>query len=164
MPRETVLPELRHDERVRCAFVEETDKITFSRKITGKVRAFSEADLRLTLDAFLRAISKAAALSEAVLEARAVRFASPAVTPAAILEALARDLGDAGFPVGFGRSWSPAPNADAAIGTGGAEGHFAELFSGHPSWVILARTSGALTRTRSGHRGDSLGVRSYADS
>jgi len=138
MPRETVLPELRHDERVRCAFVEETDKITFSRKITGKVRAFTEPDLSRTVEWVLRSISTAAALSEAVLEARAIWIGSPVVTPATVLEALAMDLRSAGFPVSFGRSWSPVPNVEAAVGTGGAEPDFVEFLRGHPSWEIFA--------------------------
>jgi len=132
------LSSLPNDKRVRFSFVEETDAANASRTISGEVRAFTEPDLRRTLDTVFRSISKTAALSEAVLEARAIRICSPAVTPSAVLEALARDLRDAGFPVTFGRSWSLVLNAETAVGTGGAEADLVEFLRGHSSWEILA--------------------------
>jgi len=88
------------------------------------------------VDSVLRAISAASALSEAVLEACAVRLASPAVPPTATLEALAWDLRDAGFPVTFGRSWSAAPDAEIAIETG-ADTDLAEFLDGNSPWEVL---------------------------
>ena len=134
--REPVLPPLPNNDRVRCSFEEETDRDPASLTITGGVRAFGEQDLRRAVDSVLRAISADSALSEAVLEARAVRLASPAVTPAATLEALARDLRDAGFPVSFGRSWSTVTGAEIAIGTG-TDSDLVEFLAGHPSWAVL---------------------------
>jgi len=135
---EAALPDLRYDERVRCAFVKETDETTASRAISGEVRAFTRPDLSRTVDSVLRTISAVSALSEAVLEARVIRICSPAVTPVAVLEALSMDLRDAGFPVAFGRSWSTASNAEAAVGTRGAEPDLVDFLRGHPSWEILA--------------------------
>jgi len=118
--------------------VENADEETDSSIVTGDVRAFGEQDLRQAVDSVLRTISAASALSEAVLEAHAVRRCSPAVTPAAILEALAWDLRDAGFPVAFGRSWSSAPDAEIAVGSGSDGSDLAGFLSGHPSWEVLA--------------------------
>lgn len=138
MPRNPTLPGLANDGRARCYIFEVDDEAAVSRTISGEIRAFTGPDLRRTLDDVLCSISKAAALSEAVLEVRAVHLASPAVTPAAVLETLARDLQDAGFPARFGRSWFPVPDAEAAVGTGGAEPDFVEFLRGHPSWEIIA--------------------------
>lgn len=138
MPRETALPGFPYDERVRCSLVREDDEPTASRNITGDIRAFTGPEMSKAVESVLRAISAAAALSEAVLEARAIRIGAPTATPAAMLETLARDLRDAGFPVGFGRSWSPAPNSDAAVGIGDPGTELAEFLRGHPSWEPLA--------------------------
>jgi hypothetical protein len=116
--------------------VEKADEDTASHTVTGEVRAFCERNLRRAVDSVLRAISAASALSEAVLEARAVRVASPSATPATALEVLARDLRDAGFPVSFGRFWAAANDAGICVGTGGDPG-FREFLGEHPTWGMI---------------------------
>ena len=136
-PEGPVLSSLSNDHHIRCSFVEETDEAAAGCSITGVVRAFDERDLRRTVESVLRDISAASALREAVLEARAVRLAMPAVTPADVLAALTLDLQDSGFPVSFGRSWSFVTGAEVACGTGDGP-ELAGFLLGHPAWVVLA--------------------------
>jgi hypothetical protein len=74
-----------------------------------------------------------------VLETRAVRLTDPTVTPAALVEVLARQLWDAGFPVSFGPSWIPAPDADISVGTRGLEEAFEAFLLTHTVWSPLPR-------------------------
>lgn len=119
---------------LRYSFAETHESHSSARVVAGEIRAFTERELGAALDAALRVVSVSAALSEATLEVRVVRVASPGVAPPLALEELARDLWDAGFAVRFGRSWSAAPGAEISVGIGGAEGAFEDFLRGHPLW------------------------------
>jgi hypothetical protein len=115
--------------------VAETEELHRSARVmAGEIRAFTERELGAVLDALLRVITVTAALTQATLEVRAVRVASPGVAPPPALERLARDLWDAGFAVRFGRSWSVAPEAEISVGIRGAEGVLEDLLRRHPLW------------------------------
>ena len=106
------------------------------RRVSCEVRAFYAEQLTGALDVLLRCVTTHAALSEAVLETRAVRLADPAVTSATLVEALARQLWDAGLPVSFGPSWKPAPDADVAVGARGFEEAFEAFLLAYPAWKL----------------------------
>ena len=106
------------------------------RIISGEIRALTLQELGSALDAVLRRVTTAAALTEAVLEVEAVRWATPKAASPRALQALARDLWEAGFPVRFGPSWVPAPGADVCVGVGGASLDLGDFLSTHPSWRI----------------------------
>ena len=76
---------------------------------------------RAGLEAVLRSLTTFAALTEATLEVNAVVNVPPRVASPRALEGLARDLWEAGFPVRFAPSWTPAPAADVYLGVGGDE-------------------------------------------
>jgi hypothetical protein len=118
----------------RCSFAETDESYRTQRGVVGEIRAFTERELGAALDAALRAVSVAAALTEAALEVRAVRVASPGVASPRALERLARDLWDAGFAVRFGRSWDAAPGEEISVGIRGAESAFEDFLRGHPLW------------------------------
>ncbi len=105
------------------------------RVIRGEITALTQRELGWALDAVLRSVTTAAALSEAVLEVEAVRWATPKVGSARALQALARDLWEAGFPVCFGPSWTPAPGADVCVGAG-TNRDLGDFLFKHPSWRI----------------------------
>ena len=90
--------------------------------------------LALALEGLLRDTAARAALADAVFEARVVRLAEPVAHPAPVVQALARDLWDAGFPVSFGPSWAPAADVGAAVGVGGFEKEIRAFLDGHPGW------------------------------
>lgn len=98
-----------------------------------RVLAPTERELGATLDALMRATAAYAALAEAVLEVATVRSIPPKVASRPALEALARDLCRAGFPVRFAPSGALAGPADVWVGTGGASDVEAYLRS-HPRW------------------------------
>lgn len=78
-------------------------------RLSCEIRALRTGHLAASLDLVLRRVSEHAALAEAVLEARAVRIASPTAPSAILLERLARHLWEAGYRVSFGPSWDPLP-------------------------------------------------------
>ena len=119
---------------LRYSFTETDESHRTARVVAGEIRAFTEWELGAALDAALRVVTVTAALTEATLEVRVVRVASPRVAPPPALEGLARDLWDGGFAVRFGRSWSAAPEAEISVGIGGAEGAFEDFLRGHPLW------------------------------
>jgi len=104
-----------------------------TRYLSGELKALSQADLGAALEAVLREVTTFATLTEATLEVRAVRSLPPRVASPRALEGLARDLWEAGFPVRFARSWTPAPVAEAYLGLGGREDLF-EFIRWHRSW------------------------------
>lgn len=114
----------------------EVEPASSARRFSCEVRALRAAALTAALDGLLRAVTAHAALADAAVEARAVRLAEPAAHPAPLVEVLARDLWDAGFPVTFGPSWTPAPGACAAVGIGGLEEVEAFLRE-HPAWRVV---------------------------
>lgn len=105
--------------------------------VRGDLRAMTEASLGMALDAALGAVSTASALSEAVLETRAVRFASPNVPPAELIEELALLLWDKGIETSFGRSWSPVPAGCVGVGAGGEAQEIREIIERHILCVNL---------------------------
>ena len=106
---------------------------TGKRRLTGEIRAFTQAELAFAFETVLREITTVAALTEAVLEVGAVRSVPPGVASRQALEELARDLWDAGFGVLFGPSWAPAPGADVCVG---GSGDLQEFLRTHPSWSV----------------------------
>ena len=121
------------------SLVQTDDPASTTRQVSCEIRALHAEKLAAALDAALRSVAARAALDEAVLETRAVRLADPTVTPAALVEVLARQLWDAGFPVSFGPSWIPAPDADISVGTRGLEEAFEAFLLTHTVWSPLPR-------------------------
>lgn len=134
MLRGPTLPVL--PETARCSVVETDDPGESRREILGEILALSEADLGSALEAVLRSLTTAAALSEAVLETRVARVTSVRATPAATLQALALDLREAGFPVRFAPSWTPVADGGVCLGTEGAEQELKSYLRTHPSWGL----------------------------
>jgi hypothetical protein len=118
------------------SLVQVEDAVSAIRRVSCEVRAFYAEQLTGALDVLLRYITTHAALSEAVLETRAVRLADPTVTSATLVEALARQLWDAGLPVSFGPSWKPAPDVDVSVGTRGFEEAFEAFLLARPAWKL----------------------------
>ena len=112
---------------------------TATREVRGEVRAFRPGTVSRVLEETLRALMRAAALSEAVLEMRALRTAPPLVSDSEAVEALARDLWRAGRRVEFGRSWTVGgPDEGVRLGTGGETGILTFLRE-HPAWATSDR-------------------------
>ncbi len=125
---------------VRCSVVESDGpgEEEARREILGEIRALTERDLGLALETVLRSLTVAAALSDALMETRVLRVTPPKATPSRIVQTLALDLWRAGFPVRFGRSWTPVPDpAAVAVGFGGAQAQeLARFLETHPSWEM----------------------------
>lgn len=119
----------------RCTLSEAEGPEPATRRLAGEVSALTQADLGAALEAVLRALTTAAVLTEAVLEVGAVRSVAPRVASREALEGLARDLWEAGFPVRFEPSWTPAPPAEAYLGVAGRDDLRVFLRS-HPSWSL----------------------------
>jgi len=132
MPPAPTLPLLQ--ENARCSVVETDDPSVVTRAIMGEILALSETHLGLALETVLRSLTIAAALSDAVLETRATRHRAPAPAPATTLQALARDLWNAGFRVAFAPSWTPVPVGAVGLGVRGAERELEGFLRAHPSW------------------------------
>ena len=104
-----------------------------TRRLAGQIRAFTPAELASALETALRAVTSAAALTEALLEVGVVRSHPPRVASPRALQELARDLWAAGFRVRFGPSWAPATQADVCVGKGDDLREFLMI---HPSWSV----------------------------
>jgi len=138
MPSRPTLPEWPGAGTARISVAETQDpRSTGRRIIIGEITALTQQELGSALDAVLRSVAKAAALTEAVLEVEAVRRATPKAASPRALQELARDLWEAGFPIRFGPSWTPAPEADVCVGVGGANRDLGDFLSTHPSWRIV---------------------------
>jgi hypothetical protein len=122
--------------RVRCSVVETDAPGEARRDLLGEVLALTRRDLGLALGTVLRSLTATAALSGAVLETRVVRVAHPEVPPSGVVQALAHDLWNAGFPVRFGPSWTPSPHSAVAVGFRGDEAELTRFFGKHPSWEM----------------------------
>jgi hypothetical protein len=118
-----------------CSLAETEDPEAAARCLAGEIRAFTPSELGSALEAALRSVTTVAALTEAILEVGAVRAVPPRVASPWALERLARDLWGAGFPVRFGRSWTPSPGADVCVGVSG-DGGLKEFLRTHPSWSV----------------------------
>jgi len=110
------------------------DAVAATRKISCEIRAFYAEELTGALDRTLRSVTNYAALTESVLETRAVRLVPPTVTHAALVERLARQLQSIKLPVSFGPSWMPVSDADVSVGTGGYEETLENFLLAHPAW------------------------------
>jgi hypothetical protein len=130
VPPQPLFPEL--PAAARCSITESPETATW--RLAGEIRAFTPLELSPALEAFLRSVTAVAALTEAMLEVRAVRTAPPRVASPRAVEELARDLWSAGFPVRFGPSWEPAAEADVYVGIGDCD--LREYLRSHPSWSV----------------------------
>lgn len=133
VPCAPTLPTL--PEAVRCSVVE-TDDPEGRREILGEILGLSDHDLGAALERVLRSLTITAALSDALLETRAVRVMSPASTPATTLQTLALDLRGAGFGVRFAPTWTPVPDGTIGLGIAGAEEELRSFLEAHPSWEV----------------------------
>jgi hypothetical protein len=111
------------------------DAASGNTEISCEIRALHVGQLTGALEAVLRSVAAHAALTEAVLETRAVRLANPSA-PSPLVETLARQLSDAGLRPSFGPSWTPAPGADLSVGTRGLEDVFETVLATHPTWRL----------------------------
>jgi hypothetical protein len=118
----------------RCSVVETEDAAGGRREMLGEILALSETDLGCALEAVLRSLAIAAALSDAVLQTRAARVRPVRPAPAAALQALALDLRDAGFRVRFAPTWTPVAEGEIGLGILGAEKELESFLLAHPSW------------------------------
>ena len=105
----------------RCTVVETDDPAENRREILGEILSLSEADLGSALEAVLRSLATAAALSDAVLQTRATRVAPVRAAPAATLQTLALSVREAGCPVRFAPTWTPLGEGEIGLGICGAE-------------------------------------------
>ena len=103
-------------------------------EISCEIRALHIEHLTNALDAVMRCVTAYAALTEAVLETRAVRLAEPSVTPAVLVEGLTRQLSGVGLHTSFGPSWTPVPGAEASVGTRGLKEDFRTFLHIHSEW------------------------------
>ena len=137
VPPHPTIPELPGAGTARISVAEKEDPGSSGRRIiSGEIRALTQQELGSALDAVVRSVMTAAALTEAVLEVEAVRWATPKAASPRALQELARDLWEAGFAVRFGHSWAPAQGADVCVGVGGANRNLGDFLSTHPSWRI----------------------------
>ena len=134
MPHGSTLPAL--PETARCSVVETDDPVEGRREVLGEILALSESGLGLALQTVLRSLTITAALSDAVLETRAVRAAPVRPAPAATLQALALDLHDAGFPVRFAPTWTPVAECEIGLGVLGAETELRSFLRASSSWRL----------------------------
>jgi hypothetical protein len=133
MPPAPTLPSLPGN--TRCSLVETDDLAGGTRHaILGEILALSAAELGSALETVLRSLTITAALSDAVLETRAACTEAPVGTPSDALQALARDLWNAGFGVKFAPSWTPVPDGAVGLGVLGAERELEGFLRTHPSW------------------------------
>jgi hypothetical protein len=129
-------PLLEVPKTARCSLAETDNPEAATRCVAGEIRALTPSELAVALEATLRTVTEVAALTEAMLEVEVARTVPPRVTSARALESLARDLWEAGFPVRFKPSWTPAPEADVYLGIGGDDGALESFLRAHPSWSV----------------------------
>jgi hypothetical protein len=116
------------------SLVQTEDATSATHQVSCEIRALHVEQLTGALDAALRSVTAYAALTEAVLETRAVRLADPTTPPAALVEGLARQLWGANLPVTFGPSWTPIAGADISVGARGLEDALETFLREHPTW------------------------------
>lgn len=113
------------------------DRESATLALRARITGLTSAHIGAALEDTLRSVAAYAALTEAVLEARAVHGPLPRIVPAGLLASLARDLHDAGFTVRFAPSLIPdvvTPGAGVPLGTRGAEKELREFVDAHPAW------------------------------
>jgi len=121
------------------SFAQTRDADTGNLEISCEIRALHIEQLTGALNVVLRCVTAHAALTEAVLEARAVRLADPSAAPSPLVKTLARQLSDVGLRPSFGASWVPVPGADLSVGTRGLEDAFETFVAASPAWRWLSR-------------------------
>jgi hypothetical protein len=109
-----------------------------NQEISCEIRALHVEQLTGGLDAVLRSVTAHAALTEAVLETRAVRLAEPSSASSPLVDTLARQLSFAGLVPTFGSSWVPTPGAHLSVGTRGLEEAFETFMAASPAWQQLS--------------------------
>lgn len=127
------LPEFGED-CVRYSLRETGDNERAVRFVSGEISSLEEESLGAALDAVFRAVGGVAALSEAVLETRAIRIAAPRQTPARLVERLGRDLSEAGFEVSFAPAWTSTNGADLGVGAAGMRREVEDFFAHKAGW------------------------------
>ncbi len=121
------------------SLVRTRDAASGNTEISCEIRALHVEQLTGALEAVLRSVTAHAALTEALLETRAVRLVDPSAAPSPLVETLARQLSDAGLRPSFGPSWTPAPGAELSVGTWGLEDAFETFMAANPTWHRLSR-------------------------
>ena len=111
-------------------------------EVAGELRAFDEESIREILDSVLRHVVNAASISEAVLETRILKVASPHAPDFSLVCGLARYLWSAGIGVTFGRTWLPHTGGGIALGTGGSNEKLETILSRSSPWEIENTASG----------------------
>lgn len=134
MPEEQTLGTMPADARLSLI---ETDDGAGTREILGEILALSEADLGSALEKVLRSLTIAASLADAVLETSATRLEPARPAPSGLLQTLALDVLEAGFPVRFAPTWTPLSEAEIGLGVGGAEEEMGRFVSSHPYWSMV---------------------------
>jgi hypothetical protein len=130
----------------RLSVVETVDGAT--REILGEILALSEADLGSALEGVLRSLTITAALTDAVLETSAARLEPARTVPAGVLQTLALDVLEAGFPVRFAPTWTPLSEGEIGLGVGEGEGDLRAFIDARSSWSMFGPggSSGAVSR------------------
>lgn len=105
-------------------------------EVFGEIKAFDERDLEETLNFALRGIVNVATASEAVLETRVLKSASPSAPSYRVVSGLAFLLWGSNVRVTFGSTETSLDGADIALGTGGADREFEEILLENASWEI----------------------------
>lgn len=121
---------------VRSTLREAGDAERALRCVSGEILAMTDEDLGAALDAVLRAVGDLAALSEAVLETRAVRLAPPREVPGRLVERLGRDLSSAGFEVSYAPAWSATNGADLGVGSDGMRAELEDFLACGTGWRV----------------------------
>lgn len=111
-----------------------------SRLVSGRLHAFRERILARVLDLVLRSLTSQAALTEAVLETRVVRLATPQAPQASLVEKMAHELWCSGQRVTFGPSWEPICDVDLPLGAAGFEDELVDLLRCSGGWEIASQT------------------------
>jgi hypothetical protein len=132
------------------SLVQTDDAASATRRVSCEIRALSTEGLTRAIDGALRSATAHAALTEAVLEIQVVRLANPSETLPALVEELARQLGEAKLPVSFGPSWATAPDAAVSVGVRGLEEDFQTFLRAHPTWRTPFRLSAPFSGRRKG--------------
>lgn len=120
----------------RPDFVFSEDRENAARTLRAGITGLTSADIAAALEDALRSIAAYAALTEAVLEARAIHGPPPRAVPEELLGSLARDLHGAGFTVGFAPSLTPTPGVGVPLGMRGAEKELRAFVDAHSEWEL----------------------------
>lgn len=107
-----------------------------TRTLRAEITGLTRAEIGAALEDALRSVAAYAALTDAILETRAIYGSPPRVVPAAALGSLARDLYDAGFAVRFAPSLTPTPDAGVPLGMRGAEKELREFLEANSEWEL----------------------------